>query len=46
MLLISDGHGPHIASEFINHCKKNDIALYYFHRTHLLQLLDVGLFGR
>jgi len=46
-LLILDGHGSHITSEFINHCEKNDIVLYYivFHRTHLLQPLNVCLFG-
>jgi len=46
-LLILDGHGSHISFDFIDFCEKNNIVVYCLppHSTHLLQPLDVGLFG-
>ena len=46
-VLIVDGHDSHITIEFIRFCVKSSIRLYCLppHTTHLLQPLDVGLFG-
>jgi len=46
-LLIFDGHGSHITFDFISLCFSNNILLLCLppHSTHLLQPLDVGLFG-
>ncbi|EFQ89769.1 hypothetical protein PTT_13837 [Pyrenophora teres f. teres 0-1] len=46
-LLILDGHGSHVTSDFINYCDNNKILLAIFppHATHSLQPLDVVLFG-
>lgn len=46
-LLILDGHGSHVTYEFIEHCVHNSILLLCLpsHSTHLIQPLDVGLFG-
>ena len=45
-LLICDGHDSHISAEFIHHCITNDIVLMLLppHSSHLMQLLDVGVF--
>ena len=45
-LLICDGHDSHISAEFIRHCIANDILLMLLppHSSHLMQLLDVGVF--
>jgi len=46
-LLILDGHCSHINLEFCQYAIDNNIELLCFpsHTTHLLQPLDVGLFG-
>lgn len=46
-VLICDGHGSHVTGSFIAHCMKNNIMLLRMppHTSHLLQPLDVGLFG-
>jgi hypothetical protein len=46
-LLILDGHGSHLTSDFINFCNNNRILLAIFppHATHSLQPLDVVLFA-
>ena len=46
-LLILDGHGSHVTTEFIDFCDANKILLAVFppHATHTLQPLDVGLFS-
>jgi hypothetical protein len=46
-LLIFDGHGSHITYDFVEYCIQRNILLLCLpsHSTHLLQPLDVGLFG-
>src|ERR1700721_1964130 len=46
-ILICDGHESHTTSAFIAHCMKNNIMLLRLppHTSHLVQPLDVGLFG-
>ena len=46
-LLILDGHGSHVTGSFIMHCMDHRIALMRLppHTSHVLQPLDVGLFG-
>ena len=46
-LLILDGHGSHITAEFCQHALAHHIHIMCLpaHSTHLLQPLDVGLFG-
>ena len=46
-MLICDGHDSHVTANFIGHCINNDIVLLILspHTSHLLQLLDVGVFG-
>jgi hypothetical protein len=46
-LLICDGHDSHISGDFLAHCLNNyiQLALLPPHTSHLLQPLDVGLFG-
>jgi hypothetical protein len=46
-LLILDGHGSHLTTDFIDFCDGNRILLAIFppHSTHSLQPLDVVLFG-
>ena len=46
-LLIYDGHDSHISAEFLRHCLDNDILLILLrsHSSHLMQSLDVGVFG-
>ena len=46
-LLILDGHSSHINARFLKFCEENDIVCFCLpaHSTHLLQPLDVGLFG-
>ena len=47
MLLIFDGHHSHISLELIELARENNIHLLCLppHTTHLLQPLDVGVFG-
>ncbi|KAJ6260519.1 hypothetical protein Dda_4745 [Drechslerella dactyloides] len=46
-LLILDGHGSHITTDFIDYCCEARIVLLCLppHSTHFLQPLDVGLFS-
>jgi len=46
-LLICDGHDSHISGSFISHCIQNRISLLVLppHTSHLLQPLDVAIFG-
>jgi len=46
-LLLCDGHDSHISSEFVYYCIQNNIYLHLLipHSSHLLQPLDVGVFG-
>ena len=46
-LLILDGHSSHVNARFLKFCEANDIICFCLpaHTTHLLQPLDVGLFG-
>ena len=45
-LLIVNGHAFHISNEFIRFTRANKIICLYLlpYSTHLLQLLDVGVF--
>ncbi|EAU29721.1 conserved hypothetical protein [Aspergillus terreus NIH2624] len=46
-LLILDGHSSHLTAEFDDFCKQNAIICLCMpaHTSHLLQPLDVGVFG-
>jgi DDE superfamily endonuclease/Tc5 transposase DNA-binding domain len=46
-LLLLDGHGSHIKSEFLYHAFHNNIIILRLlpHTSHILQPLDVGVFG-
>ena len=46
-MLIFDGHGSHVTKEVIEFCQEKKIVLLCLpsHSTHLLQPLDVGVFG-
>jgi DDE superfamily endonuclease/Tc5 transposase DNA-binding domain/helix-turn-helix, Psq domain len=46
-LLICDGHDSHISAKFVAHCIENNICLFLLlpHSSHILQPLDVGVFG-
>ena len=46
-LLLCDGHESHISSEFAFFCIEHNIYLHLLlpHSSHLLQPLDVGVFG-
>ena len=46
-LLIVDGHASHISTEFIKSCNEKKIILLCLppHTTHMLQTLDVSVFG-
>ena len=46
-MLICDDHDSHISATFIYHCMQNDIILFLLppHSSHLMQPLDVGIFG-
>jgi hypothetical protein len=46
-LLLLDGHGSHLAMNFITFCNENKIILAVFpsYATHKLQPLDVVLYG-
>ena len=46
-VLIVDGHGSHVTDDFITQAYLNNIILLRLpsHTSHLLQPLDVGLFG-
>lgn len=47
ILLIMDGHGSHKTKKFRETCEENSIIPLYLppHSTHLLQPLDLGIFG-
>jgi hypothetical protein len=46
-LLILDGHSSHLTLEFLDYARDHKIEILCFppHSTHLLQPLDVGIFG-
>jgi len=46
-LLLCDGHESHVTSEFVTYCIQHNIFLHLLvpHSSHLLQPLDVGVFG-
>jgi len=46
-LLLIDGHGSHISSEFMWKCYENDVLLIYLipHSSHVLQPLDLSCFS-
>lgn len=46
-MLICDGHDSDITGDFIGHCMDNNILLMILppHSSHLIQPLDVGVFG-
>lgn len=46
-LLLVDGHGSHITTEFMWHCRQNQIFLFILppHTSHVLQPLDLAVFG-
>jgi hypothetical protein len=46
-LLIVDGHGSHIGTDFMWECKQNNIQICFLpaHTSHILQPLDLGCFG-
>ena len=46
-LLIVDGHNSHFSTDFLKYCSRNHIELFCLppHTTHILQPLDVALFG-
>jgi hypothetical protein len=46
-LLLCDGHDSHITAQFVRYCIDNKIILFVLppHASHLLQPLDVGVFG-
>jgi len=46
-ILILDGHGSHLTRQFFDFCLKSNIPPICLpaHSTHILQPVDVGLFG-
>ena len=46
-ILVCDGHESHVTSSFLAHCLQNRIHVTLLppHTSHLLQPLDVGIFG-
>ena len=46
-MLIADGHASYVLTKFIQFGRKHKILCLYLsaHFTHLLQPLDVGIFG-
>src|SRR5579859_7613244 len=46
-LLICDRHDSHISAQFVRYCLDHKIVLFLLplHASHILQLLDVGVFG-
>lgn len=46
-LLLCDGHDSHISAQFVRYCIDKKIILFLLppHTSHLLQPLDVGVFG-
>jgi hypothetical protein len=46
-LLLCDGYDNHISAQFVRFCIDNKIVLFLLppHSSHLLQPLDVGVFG-
>lgn len=46
-LLICDGHDSHISAQFVRYCIDHKIVLFLLppHASHVLQPLDVGVFG-
>jgi len=46
-LLLCDGHDSHVSAQFVRYCLNNKIVLFLLlpHSSHILQPLDVGVFG-
>jgi hypothetical protein len=46
-LLICDGHDSHISAQFVRYCIDHKIIVFLLppHSSHLLQPLDIGVFG-
>src|SRR2546421_3659453 len=46
-LLICDRHDSHISAQFVRYCIDHTIVLFLLppHASHILQLLDMGVFG-
>ncbi len=46
-LLICDGHESHVSGRFATYCFEHNIVLFLLipHSSHLLQPLDIGIFG-
>jgi hypothetical protein len=46
-LLLCDDHDSHISTQFVSFCIDHNIILFLLplHSSHLLQPLDVGVFG-
>jgi hypothetical protein len=46
-ILVMDGHGSHLTKEFMDYCWDHKVVPFLLpaHSTHLLQPLDVGVFG-
>src|SRR5947207_1398580 len=46
-LLLCDGHDSHISAQFVRYCLDHKIVLFLLppHSSHILQPLDVGVFG-
>jgi len=46
-LLICDGHDSHISAQFVRYCIDHRIVVFLLppHASHILQPLDVGVFG-
>ena len=46
-LLLCDNHSSHVTYEFLEFCLEKNIILFFFpsNATHILQPLDVGVFG-
>lgn len=46
-MLVVDGHNSHFTWDFVHSCMDNQIDIFCLppHTTHILQPLDVGIFG-
>ena len=46
-ILLLDGHGSHIPTDFMYECEINNVKLFYLpaHLSHVTQPLDISIFG-
>jgi hypothetical protein len=46
-MLLFNGHESHVTLEAVQYCEDNKIVLFCLpsHSTHILQPLDIGVFG-